>query len=221
MEAFLKIGQKEYFVSSIDSKEAIEKEKDHKFFYVTISSIITEPRTLKIEDKHVEGECKYCMMEEGEAADEFLCSPCKCSGSCALVHFHCLEKWNQSKVKKNKIKGLTYYNFEKFYCEVCKDEYPKYIRRGKRTFELMPIDIPKGEHIILEEVEVKNSCLICVEDIPVEGIRMGRGNECEIQVDSPSISRNHACIVKKYGEYYVFDNKSKYGTLLKDKKLYL
>lgn len=50
---------------------------------------------------------------------------------------------------------------------------------------------------------------------------MGRGNECEIRVDSPSISRNHACIVKKYGEYYVFDNKSKFGTLLKDKKMYL
>jgi pSer/pThr/pTyr-binding forkhead associated (FHA) protein len=73
----------------------------------------------------------------------------------------------------------------------------------------------------LEEVEVKQSTLICVEDIPLEGIRMGRGNECEIIVDSPSISRNHACIVKKHGDYFVFDNKSKFGTLIKDSKLYL
>ena len=68
---------------------------------------------------------------------------------------------------------------------------------------------------------MKNSSLVCIEDIPSEGIRMGRGNECEIKVDSPSISRNHARIMKKYGDYYVFDNKSKFGTLVKDQKIYL
>ena len=45
-------------------------------------------------------ECKYCMLPEGTEEGEFLCQPCKCSGTCGLVHFHCLEKWNQSKVKK-------------------------------------------------------------------------------------------------------------------------
>ena len=40
-------------------------------------------------------------------------------------------------------------------------------------------------------------------------------------MDSPSISRNHARIVKQYGDYYVFDNKSKFGTLVKDTKLYI
>ena len=40
-------------------------------------------------------------------------------------------------------------------------------------------------------------------------------------MDSPSISRNHARIIKKYGDYYVFDNKSKFGTLVKDPKLYM
>jgi|JI9StandDraft_1071089.scaffolds.fasta_scaffold915869_1 hypothetical protein len=56
-----------------------------------------------------------------------------------MVHFSCLEKWNQSKVKKNKVKGLTYYHFEKFYCEVCMEEYPKMISRAGKNHELMPI----------------------------------------------------------------------------------
>lgn len=60
-----------------------------------------------------------------------------------------------------------------------------------------------------------------MEDIPPEGIRIGRGNECEIKVDNPSISRNHARIVKQHGDYVVFDNKSKFGTLIKDPKIYL
>ena len=50
---------------------------------------------------------------------------------------------------------------------------------------------------------------------------MGRGNECEIRVESPSISRNHACITKKYGDYHIFDNKSKFGTLVREAKIYL
>lgn len=50
---------------------------------------------------------------------------------------------------------------------------------------------------------------------------MGRGNECEIRVDSPSISRNHARIALKEGEYYVYDNKSKFGTVVRDNKIYL
>jgi pSer/pThr/pTyr-binding forkhead associated (FHA) protein len=85
----------------------------------------------------------------------------------------------------------------------------------------MPIDIPKGEHIILEEIDLKSSSLICIENITEEGIRMGRGNECEIKVDSPSISRNHACIQKRSGDYYIFDNKSKFGTLVREPKIYL
>lgn len=50
---------------------------------------------------------------------------------------------------------------------------------------------------------------------------MGRGSECEIRVDSPSISRNHARITKQGVNYYVYDNKSKFGTTVRDNKIYL
>ena len=50
---------------------------------------------------------------------------------------------------------------------------------------------------------------------------MGRGPECEIKIDNASISRNHARIERKKDCFYVFDNKSKYGTLLKYPKIYI
>ena len=85
----------------------------------------------------------------------------------------------------------------------------------------MPIEMPKGEHLILEEIDIKAFTLLCIENIPEDGIRIGRGNECEIRVDSPSISRNHARISKLGNYYYVFDNKSKFGTTVRDNKIYL
>lgn len=124
-------------------------------------------------------------------------------------------------MKKNQVKGLTYYNFEKFCCEVCKEEYPKLIEKGGKVHELMPIQLPEGEHLILEEIDIRCSTLLCIENIPVDGIRVGRGNECEIRVDSPSISRNHARIVKQGVDYYIFDCKSKFGTTVRDNKIYL
>lgn len=40
-------------------------------------------------------------------------------------------------------------------------------------------------------------------------------------MDSPSISRNHARIIKQGVNYFVFDNKSKFGTTVRDNKIYL
>ena len=40
-------------------------------------------------------------------------------------------------------------------------------------------------------------------------------------MDSSSVSRNHARICQVGGEYVIFDNKSKYGTTIRDSKTYL
>lgn len=55
-----------------------------------VDTILHSGKRLQVGGERQEGECKYCMMEEGEGEHEFLCSPCKCSGSCGLVHFSCL-----------------------------------------------------------------------------------------------------------------------------------
>ena len=71
-------------------------------------------------------DCKYCMCSEAENGD-FLMSPCKCAGSCSVVHFNCLKEWNKAKLEKNSAPGVTIYTMNDFHCEVCKAPYPHYI----------------------------------------------------------------------------------------------
>lgn len=48
-----------------------------------------------------------------------------------------------------------------------------------------------------------------------DGIKIGRGHECEIRLNDISVSRNHAFIKQNIDGFYIFDNKSKFGTLLR------
>lgn len=58
-----------------------------------------------------------------------------------------------------------------------------------------------------------------IQNVSSEGIKLGRGHDCEIRVTDISVSRNHAKIEKIGNDYYIFDNKSKFGTLVKEEKL--
>lgn len=55
-----------------------------------------------------------------------------------------------------------------------------------------------------------------IKNVPATGIKLGRGHECEIRITDISVSRNHAQIKNVGNSFYVFDNKSKFGTLIKD-----
>lgn len=48
--------------------------------------------------------------------------------------------------------GTIQYNFEKFYCEVCKEEYPRFIEKNGVEYELLPIEKPTGQHLMLEGI---------------------------------------------------------------------
>ena len=50
---------------------------------------------------------------------------------------------------------------------------------------------------------------------------MGRGHECEIRITDISVSRSHARVEKHGSNYFIFDNKSKFGTLVKEPRLTL
>jgi pSer/pThr/pTyr-binding forkhead associated (FHA) protein len=63
--------------------------------------------------------------------------------------------------------------------------------------------------------------MMVIQNIPEGGIKLGRGHECEIRVTDISVSRNHARIDKVGDDYYIFDNKSKFGTLVKEEQLSL
>lgn len=58
-----------------------------------------------------------------------------------------------------------------------------------------------------------------IQNIPNEGIKLGRGHECEIRITDISVSRNHGLIKNQPDGFYIYDNKSKFGTLVRDEKM--
>ena len=123
--------------------------------------------------------------------------------------------WIKIKVKKDVVGGTVHYNFEKFECEVCKSELPMAIDIDGRKCELLPITKPKGNYLILEAACEKSKSVMMIQNIPPEGIKLGRGHECEIRITDISVSRNHALIKFVNNNFMVFDNKSKFGTLVR------
>jgi len=55
--------------------------------------------------------------------------------------------------------------------------------------------------------------------IPPNGLIIGRGKNCNIQVEDPTVSRQHAVIYFKDNNYYIKDLKSENGTFVNDKKV--
>ena len=50
---------------------------------------------------------------------------------------------------------------------------------------------------------------------PTEAITLGRGHECQIRLTDISVSRIHAHFRLENGRFLIFDNVSKFGTLIK------
>ena len=55
-----------------------------------------------------------------------------------------------------------------------------------------------------------------VQNTPEGGIKMGRGHECEIRITDISVSRKHAYIRTQDNQFFILDNNSKFGTLVRD-----
>mgnify|MGYP000964050916 CR=1 FL=1 len=73
--------------------------------------------------------------------------------------------------------------------------------------------------MILESACQKSKSVLMIKNVPQDGIKLGRGHDCEIRITDISVSRNHAVIKFHAGAFYVFDNKSKFGTLVKEDRM--
>lgn len=90
------------------------------------------------------------------------------------------------------------------------------IETGETDVELLPIQKPKGDYMILEAACEKSKSVMLIQNLGTEGIKLGRGHECEIRITDISVSRNHALIKHSHDGFYIFDNKSKFGTLVRE-----
>lgn len=162
--------------------------------------------------------CKYCLMDKVNDIDldNLMLYPCKCSGSSAGVHFGCLRNWVQYKIIAKQGNNVSNYHWKKLECEICLEPLPRRIQFGSGIFELINIEKPQTPHIILEKMsdDHKSSSFVLIVPEVGQVIKMGRGHQCDFRISDISVSRIHAHLKFEDGKFFVYDNDSKFGTLV-------
>lgn len=85
--------------------------------------------------------------------------------------------------------------------------------------ELITLDRPQGTYLIFEGACEKEKSIMVIQNTPEGGIKLGRGHECEIRITDISVSRKHAYIKIQDNEFFILDNNSKFGTLVREENM--
>lgn len=162
--------------------------------------------------------CKYCLMDKvsDNELENLMLYPCKCSGSSAGVHFGCLRNWVQYKIIAKHSQTVANYHWKKLECEICLEPLPRRIQFGTEIFELINIDKPQTPHIILEKLgeDQKSTSYVLIVPEADQVIKMGRGHQCDFRISDISVSRIHSHLKFEDGKFILYDNDSKFGTLI-------
>jgi hypothetical protein len=159
--------------------------------------------------------CKICF----GVTEEFnsLISPCDCSGSVRYVHVDCLKRWLTSKCVVNETDNFASYFWKSMHCELCKKVYPFSLSAGGREVPLFNVCKSEGLTLALELLarESHNQAVYILNTKDNTSIRLGRGHESDLRISDISVSRCHAIFSIRQGKFYLRDNDSKFGTLVK------
>jgi pSer/pThr/pTyr-binding forkhead associated (FHA) protein len=177
--------------------------------------------------------CRICLGEENEGVDPLI-SPCKCAGTMSHIHLECLREWLNSKRTMKEGPVVTTYCWKNLQCELCVARFPqqvytdgtvvsdklhlsaKQLKKLGKPVDILEYETPESDFLVIESVTLQNIRIVHVIDMREKSyIKIGRGHEVDIRVTDISVSRLHARISQgPEGDFYVEDNKSKFGTLL-------
>ena len=98
--------------------------------------------------------CRICYQEEEDSLTNPLIKPCKCSGSMKYIHLKCLLSWLRSRTIYNNNNSLEHNDFFNAYfinnknqCELCKEEFPDYIKHNHIKYCLIDFDYTQENKI--------------------------------------------------------------------------
>ncbi len=159
--------------------------------------------------------CRICLCDDYED-DNPLINPCKCNGTMKYLHLDCLRKLIESKVTKSSNEVTTIFTFKTLSCDICKSLFPENIKIKKKTFNIINLERPENNYLILEGIikestEQKSIFLVNLKD---KNIKIGRASDADIRLSDISVSRAHAIITLYNGVLTLNDTKSKFGTLI-------
>lgn len=163
-------------------------------------------------------ECRVCLNSDNEIENPLI-DVCKCQGSVGLIHLDCLKQWLNNKIVTKIYAYLIVHSFKDLKCEICNSILPERIIINDKIEYLIDLKLPeKDNYIILETLssELKDVKYLYIIHMPIgTTLLMGRNAECDIRMTDISISRIHAYLENFEGEFFIRDNNSKFGTLIK------
>ena len=167
--------------------------------------------------------CRICYGDESTENDPLI-SPCICKGSLKYIHYKCLKNWFDSKIEKELLidsndndNDIITYNRKDISCELCKEKLPDYIKHNGKIYNITFYKPNFEQFIVLESMKANKDKIKYIHLISFDNkseICIGRSNICELSMNELTISRCHCIIHKRYGDLYLEDNNSKYGTLV-------
>jgi hypothetical protein len=164
--------------------------------------------------------CKICFRTDSDVQDPLI-SPCKCSGSMGYIHYKCLKQCITMKINTKIGENFIFFVWKNFECEICLKEYPKVIKYRNYTYNLVDLNIPYEQYIIMDYTLYDDSKkrsfrkgFMVVKVSDDSDITIGRTQTNTIKLKDISVSRVHCQFTKKGNKIFVSDKGSKFGTLL-------
>ena len=167
--------------------------------------------------------CRICYLTNSDMENPLI-SPCKCNGSMKYIHYKCLKHCIEVNLTKKIEQNYKYYNWKNYSCEICKEEYPKYIKIKDSLYPLVDLEIGFSSYItcdyaLYDDVRKKTSrkgiLIIKInEDSDEDIITLGRSQNNRVKLKDISVSRNHCNIIKRKNQLFIVDKGSKFGSLI-------
>ena len=225
----IKFGNIKYIVSELNSKIEHNEDKDEETLNIknndyninqlnkdskTILDFCPEPKEFydSPNDK-INIICDFCKNYKCNE-DNPIIRFCDCN----LVHFSCLKNYLKEKIiYKTNNKNVKSYYINGINCKNCNYVYPLKFKSEK--YSLIDIKKPTGKNfLILESIEQKMFYgylkLVHLIELNDKVIKIGRGNNNDIIICDPSISKQHAIIRynKENGKILLKNISKKFGT---------
>ncbi|KAK1442659.1 fha domain-containing protein [Babesia gibsoni] len=156
--------------------------------------------------------CRICLEDESSGP---LVVPCKCKGSMKYVHLSCVRQWVQGRLKlndENGVPNLSYF-LQNLSCELCNVAYPSYVEVGSVVTEFLGLEEPDHPYAVLEPTNTGTTGLHIVS-VANGATGFGRGSRCSVVLRDISVSRAHAILEYRNGQFVLEDRGSKFGTLI-------
>ena len=215
----IKLGRIEYRVLEVCPQAGGVPESINYNLYQNESIFDIETQNHPIESgDHL---CRICYgdhLQNASGVDDVMLYMCDCRGSTGGVHYQCLKTWiNYKIVSKNHYNNILTYQWKKLECDICLKPYPRRVSYAGIVYEFLSVQKPNTPYIVIEKLMPElnfssNISIVSLED--KQEVKIGRQHVCDLRISDISVSRVHAFLKFNDKKFSLFDNDSKFGTLI-------